>query len=232
MACTASLAPLGRCCSPQMGGLKYIYLVSGAVSNGQVVLYPAVPDGIDAIMLCLGYEEGSSADFFGLACDTVATTAAFVQLLEDEGINAGELTTPIVRIDVTRQGAQIVSEAQGARENGTLFYKNSATIPTAGLLPATLSLVKKLARAGVIVIGESYDGRFHAFGFHEQAKIETSSLTTGAAFGDLPGATLVLSAEEPIPLCADLAFLDADGEVLENNSAELTEIFHSLALSA
>lgn len=232
MACTASLAPLGRCCSPQMGGLKYIYLISGEVVADKVMLAPADPGNYEPIYLGLGYEEGSSADFFGFACDSVNSAAGFAQLLYDEGIVAADLSVRIVRIDVTRQGAQMTSEAQGTRENGTLFYKNAATIPTSGLLPATLSLVKKLARAGVIVIGECYDGRFHAFGFHEQAKIETSSLTTGAAFSDLPGATIVLSAEEPSPLCADLAFLGDVGEVIENNSAALTEAFHSLALSA
>ena len=227
MACLANLAPLGRSCSPQMGGLKYIYLLSALAVNRVLTL--AHDAGEEDWILRTIREEDQPDAFWGFFVNGLSTAALMLNyIVTDEFPTPSSLVAPIVRIDVTRQGAQMTSEAQGARENGTLFYKNSATIPTAGLLPEVVLLVQRLAAGGAIVIGETYDGRFPAFGFDELAKIETASLTTGAAYADNPGATIVLSAEEKVPLLADLAICDDEGILTYRNSADLTEVFHRL----
>lgn len=227
MACLATLAPLGRSCSPQMGGLRYIYLLSAVATNGAVLL--ARFAGEEDWILRTVHADGKDDAYFGLYVSGLTTAALLLDYITTDGYpSPGDLSAPIVRIDVTRQGAQMTSEAQKSKENGTLFYKNSATIPTQGLLPETVDLVQQMAKGGCIVIGETYDGRFQAFGFQELAEIESAAITTGAAHGDNPGATIVLSSEEKTPLLADLAVSDDEGVLVEANSADLTEVFHLL----
>lgn len=192
----------------------------------------AATEDLPALVFGVGYDESTSAFFFGFSAEGCATADDLLALISGEGLSSDDLDYKITKIDVARQGAFMASEMQGTRENGSGFYKNSATIPTAGLLPETVALVKSLAAIGCVVIGESYDGRFHAFGFLDRAKIETSSLTTGANFGDNPGATIVLSAEEDSPLAGDLAVLDDEYLLTERNSAGLVSFFHQLAVSA
>ena len=232
MACYANIAPLGRSCSPQLGGLKNIYLVSGPAYTPREIRLMAATEDLPAIVFGLGYDEITSASYFGFSVEGCYTAADLLALISEDGLSGEDLDYKITKIDVARQGAFMASEMQGTRENGSGFYKNSATIPTVGLLPETIALVQKLARIGCVVIGESYDGRFHAFGFLDRAKIETSSLTTGANFGDNPGATIVLSAEEESPLAGDLAVLDDEDILIERNSAGLVSFFHQLAVSA
>lgn len=192
----------------------------------------AATEGLPAIGFGLGYDENTSASFFGFSVEGCDTAADLLSIISEDGLTSDDLDYKITKIDVTRQGAFMTSEMQGTRENGSGFYKNSATIPTVGLLPETVALVKSLAAIGCVVIGESYDGRFHAFGFRDRAKIETTSLTTGANFGDNPGATIVLSAEEESPLAGDLAVLDDEYLLTERNSAGLVSFFHQISVSA
>ena len=231
MGCSANLAPLGRSCSPQIGGTKNIYLIS-APGGSNFNLLAGSPGSFPTIGFGRGADEETGALYFGFHVENVETAEDLLALITEDGLTPSDLDYTIARIDVTRQGATITSSAQISKENGSGFYKNVATIPTVGLLPETVALVHKLAAIGCVVIGESYDGRFQAIGFSERATLETGELTTGANFGDNPGASIVLSCEEPVPMAADLAILDEEYFLVERNSAALSSFFRQIALSA
>lgn len=230
MPCTAILAPLGRSCSPQMGGLKNIYLISAA-STPVLILHDMGVPVLD-LYLNAGAIEETGAPVFGFYADGFTDAATILAALKEDDVVPGDTVNKIVKIDVTRQGAQMISESQGARENGTLFYRNAATIPTAGLLPETVALVQKLGAAGVIVIGEGYDGHFRAFGFGERATLESANLTTGAAYGDNPGATIVLSNESKNPIIPELGILDDESFAILRQEFGAGEILRYLATTA
>lgn len=217
MSCTPSnLAALGRPCTPQMGGIKYVYLCA-LPANGKIADYSQN----DKLFFRAGTDDDLPGirgfGFFGNNDNGVITTIAG---LEDQVGYPPRIDTQIYRIAVTRQQAVITSEAQVNRETGVTFYQNAVTIPTAALTQEATKLVSDLAYGGVVVIGESYDGRFCAFGFQERATLNAASLTTGAAFGDQPGVTITLMAEESDPVLVGMHLLDDEGLFLDATGIE------------
>lgn len=210
MACTITdLRPLSRPCVPQMGGLKNVYLLSApSITQGgpRIQLAPA-NSGLDIVLGPgrLDYENYSTIfGIYGVSSDYDPMTAG--QLVsETDGL---DLAYDFVRIPLTRQEGVMTSEAQVNRDNGTVYYLNSVTIPTAGLTPEAVLLLQLLGTGGVVVIGETYDWRCLAFGFNERATLSAGSVTSGAAFGDNPGVAITLAAEERGPILAGMAMLD------------------------
>lgn len=215
MACTiTNLAPLGRPCTPQMGGVKYVYLITDTDLDQDSV---HVREIVDRAGLWGLNVRGRDADLSG---------AAAVDYLEnDRGLGVGDL--PVYRIDVTRQGAVVTSEATVNRDNNTVFYRNAVTMPTVGLTPDAVGLLQKLGTGGCIVVAAMYTGQLVAFGFSERATIDAASLTTGANWSDMPGATITLAAEEAKPILADAAWIDDHGYFLAARDNYIETIFRN-----
>ena len=212
MPCTITdLAPLGRPCAPQMGGIKYLYLLSMPgyyiLRNGgnTILLYEYIYDEDDGTYKGWGFLVEAVGE--GAASNIQALDAALEEIQGDSG--GPEYL--FQRIDVTRQGAVVTSELQHNRENGSDYYLNSVVIPTAGLTPAAIELLHKLGRGGCIVVAETYTGQLVAFGISERATLSDASVTTGANWGDMPGATITLSAEEKRPVAPDVCICDDEG---------------------
>lgn len=224
MACTiTNLAPLGRPCTPQMGGVKCLYLLSMpglrliGTGGAAIALNNFVYD-----------EDGGKYSGWGIFAESSDVGAA--QDIEDLAAVLEEITADtnldyyFQRIDVTRQGAVVTSELQHNRENGSDYYLNSVVIPTAGLTPAAIELLHKLGRGGCIVVAETYTGQLVAFGFEERATLSEAAVTTGANWGDMPGATITLSSEEKYPVTPDVNLCD-DGGFYQDGPAGILPLF-------
>lgn len=215
MACTiTNLAPLGRPCTPQMGGIKYLYLLS---MPGSLLI------GVTAAAVALAnyvyVDDGGKYMGWGIYAESAgAGMASDIESLDDvlDDILGGyDLDYYFQRIDVTRQGAVVTSELQHNRENGSDYYLNSVVIPTAGLTPSAIELLNNLGRGGCIVVAETYTGQLVAFGITERATLSEAAVTTGANWGDMPGATITLSAEEKYPVAPDVNLCDDEGFYLD-----------------
>lgn len=223
MACTITdLAPLGRPCTPQMGGIKYLYLLSmpslHMLSNEHMIyLDDFVYD-----------EETGEYKGWGIYAystnEGTATDASELNIVLEDITDYTDLDYYFQRIDVTRQGAVVTSELQHNRENGSDYYLNSVVIPTAGLTPAAIGLLRKLGSGGCIVVAETYTGQLVAFGFEERATLSDAAVTTGANWGDMPGATITLSAEEKHPVAPDVNLCTDEG-FYEDGPAGILPLF-------
>lgn len=224
MACTiTNLAPLGRPCTPQMGGVKYLYLLSMpglrliGTSGASIALDDYVYDEDDGTYRGWGiYAETSGV---GSAQDIEDLAAALDEIAADTNLDYY-----FQRIDVTRQGAVVTSELQHNRENGSDYYLNSVVIPTAGLTPAAIELLRNVGKGGCIVVAETYTGQLVAFGFKERATLSDAAVTTGANWGDMPGANITLSAEEKYPVAPDVNLCD-DGGFYQDGPAGILPLF-------
>ncbi len=215
MACTiTNLAPLGRPCTSQMGGIKYLYLLS---MPGNFM----VDDDANLIGLHKSVYDDETGAYKGWGIyassynEGQASVVSDLELVLEDITEATDLDYYFQRIDVTRQGAVVTSELQHNRENGSDYYLNSVVIPTAGLTPAAIELLRNLGSGGCIVVAETYTGQLVAFGFEERATLSDAAVTTGANWGDMPGATITLSAEEKYPVAPDVNLCDDDGYYLD-----------------
>lgn len=244
MACTiTNLAPLGHPCTPQMGGIKYVYLLS-AIPSGQG---PISVHGIDAAAT----QEDGEVYYIGLAYETnvykfkgwaitaedtaqveIETIRDLESMMESMASHVYAAGRSFNRIDVTRQGAVVTSEATVNKDNNTVYYRNAVSIPTVGLTPDAVALVRQLGTGGVVVVAETYSGQLVAFGFEDRATLDAASLTTGANWGDMPGATIILAAEESVPVLPDLYLADFHGLIYEGPSRQLADLFRKYFVRA
>ena len=230
MSCTPHLTnnPIGHGCTPQMGGIKYLYLMAGANDDNSVML----DQNTCYAARCSAYPRYRDAGLWGFQVldEGVGVSGEIAYNLIADEFSPGDYD--IVCIAVPRQGAVMSSEAQVSRENGSTHYQNSVTIPTVGLTPDAVALLRNLGEGGVAVIGETYDGRLLAFGFEERATINAASVTSGASFSDNPGASVTLMAEEGAPIAADACWLADDREKMAAKDSYLLAMLHLIAVTA
>ena len=82
-----------------------------------------------------------------------------------------------------------------SRENGTTFYETTLTT----IDVATQEEIKLLNRGRAHYVVEDYNGNYFLIGKNNGAEINSGTIVSGAAMGDLSGFTLVASAQETAP---------------------------------
>ena len=96
-------------------------------------------------------------------------------------------------------------------ENGTVFYTHQLVFTLGKLSNDKRSELEKLARARVVVFVEMNDGQTIVLGLNQGAFMTAGTFQTGAAFGDLQGYQLTITADET----SQPYFLDAGDDVTD-----------------
>jgi hypothetical protein len=86
-----------------------------------------------------------------------------------------------------------------SRENGTTFYETTLNLTLTTIDVATQEEIKLLNRGRAHYVVEDYNGNYFLIGKDNGAEINSGTIVTGAAMGDLSGFTLVASAQETAP---------------------------------
>jgi len=86
-----------------------------------------------------------------------------------------------------------------SRENGTTFYETTLNITLTTIDVATQEEIKLLNRGRAHYVVEDYNGNYFLIGKDNGAEINSGTIVSGAAMGDLSGFTLVASAQETAP---------------------------------
>lgn len=86
-----------------------------------------------------------------------------------------------------------------SRENGTTFYETTLNITLTTIDVATQEEIKLLNRGRAHYVVEDYNGNYFLIGKNNGAEINSGTIVSGAAMGDLSGFTLVASAQETAP---------------------------------
>jgi len=86
-----------------------------------------------------------------------------------------------------------------SRENGTTFYETTLNITLTTIDVATQEEIKLLNRGRAHYVVEDYNGNYFLIGKNNGAEINSGTIVSGAAMGDLSGFTLVASAQEIAP---------------------------------
>jgi len=86
-----------------------------------------------------------------------------------------------------------------SRENGTTFYETTLNLTLTTIDVATQEEIKLLNRGRAHYVVEDYNGNYFLISKDNGAEINSGTIVTGAAMGDLSGFTLVASAQETAP---------------------------------
>lgn len=224
------LHALKRPCRPQMGGVKDLFLLpSDDAALRSVILFNDVGSGYHINLTPSFDEDTGYQGYFAFYVEgegVVDNTASLIPAMQDMDIrDYSDLANHFYHIDVSRQGAVVTSEAQVNRENNTVFYQNSVVIPATGLTAEAVDLLRRLAGGGCIVVAEMYSGQFIAFGLDVSATLSAASVTTGANWNDMPGATITLMAEESVPVYAEMGLCGDDSFLLKKQDRNLVKWF-------
>ena len=118
-------------------------------------------------------------------------------------IASGEITafagTPTwFEFDV-KGNSSLETTVNSSRENGTTFYETTLNITLTTIDVATQEEIKLLNRGRAHYVVEDYNGNYFLIGKDNGAEINSGTIVSGAAMGDLSGFTLVASAQETAP---------------------------------
>ncbi len=86
-----------------------------------------------------------------------------------------------------------------SRENGTTFFEQTLNLTLKKLSIVDHKQIKLLAYGRPQVVVEDNNGNLFLCGLEHGMELNSGTIVSGAALGDLSGYTLVLSGQEPVP---------------------------------
>lgn len=124
--------------------------------------------------------------------DITATTLTLDEVTDAEG------TFNAYKYDL--KGANSLETAiTSSPENGTTFFEQTITLSLPKLTKEDMVQFKLIAYGRPLVVVVDNNGNAFLCGREHGCSVSGGSITTGAAFGDMAGATLTLSASEKLP---------------------------------
>ena len=116
-----------------------------------------------------------------------------------------------------------------SRENGTIFVEQTLTLSQKKLSKEAHEDLYRLASQRPVVLVEDYNGTLQLVGLEYGADFETSTVSTGAAMGDLSGYSWVMKAMEKKP--ANIVEETAIWTAGNTGSATATDIYTGISIN-
>ena len=141
---------------------------------------------------------------FLLGCNDAVGGIKNVYFINYDQISAttvtnGELTAAtgtVYQYQPNKNTGSVTFNPTVSLENGTVFYTHQLVFTLGKLSVAKRNELEILAKARVIVFVEMNDGQTIVLGLNQGAFMTAGTFQTGAAFGDLQGYQLTITADE------------------------------------